>query len=74
MNVAIHLQKGKRTINQHFVYAQMVDVESGETVISADLQYCLDAIRERGYTLTNAVDVLFQMKELDMDLLNRAVR
>jgi hypothetical protein len=54
MNVSLHLHTNARKPGH--VYANLKN-EAGETVIAADFEYCTKAAVERGYTITNKVEV-----------------
>lgn len=40
------------------MYCSLQDMDTGERIIMADLEYIMKAIQERGYVLENAEDML----------------
>jgi len=54
------IHKGRQPARKHITYAHLADVDTGEILVTATLNYvvqcCCDP--EREYELTNAVEVL----------------
>lgn len=55
--------KVSRVKNNGMLYCRLVDAENGETCISADLQYIMNAIKtpERNYELIDGDDTLHKI-------------
>lgn len=52
--------KGNRSC---YLYAHLTDDNDGGTVISADLNYVLRAIKERNYKVDNLIDAFIQLEQ-----------
>lgn len=59
--VAIVDLKINQTKNNGVLYCCLLDLQTGERVISADLAYIMQAIKERGYELVDAQDLLYKI-------------
>lgn len=54
------IRKGRLESRKHITYAHLVDAQTGALLISAKLDYIVNAVNnlDRKYELTNAVEVL----------------
>lgn len=59
--VAIVDIKVSRTKNNGVLYCSLIELGSSERMISADLPYIMQAIKERGYELVDAQDLLYKI-------------
>lgn len=63
MEVAIIDLKVNRAKDNGVLYCSLVDLATGERIIIADLKYVMVAIKERGYKLVDAEDVLYKISQ-----------
>lgn len=52
-----------RHINNGVLYCGLIDHETGERIIQADIEYVMKAVKERGYEVVDAQDVLYKISQ-----------
>lgn len=47
----VDVHHGTKPGREHYIYACLRDAKTNELLVSADLDYCIKAVLERGWTL-----------------------